>query len=88
MLLNGDALLAVDEAGVPFAGSTLLVLINGGAAPAEFVMPRVEWGDTWDVVIDTAATKNDEARGPRSTSGTSCRLAAKSIVVHRLVSRG
>ncbi len=70
MLLNGEGLQARDVDGAHFSGSTLLVLLNGGAEPAEFVLPQVDWGDTWDVVVDTGATKDDELRGPRSTSGT------------------
>jgi isoamylase len=53
-LLGGDAIPGLDEHGRPVEGDSLLVLINGEREPRSFRLPAVEWGATWQKLLDTA----------------------------------
>src|SRR6185312_15221792 len=57
MLLGGDAVAACDRFGEPIVGSTLLVLINAGKRPVEFVLPAPEGGEAWEVLVDTRSAE-------------------------------
>ena len=81
-LLGGDAILGLDERGRPIEGDSLLVLINGERTPTSFRLPAIEWGATWEKLIDTAsdATQADERA---SRARDEIHLDALSIVVLR-----
>jgi isoamylase len=54
-LLGGDTLVVPDEVGRRPMGNTLLVLMNAHHEDVSFTLPHVDWGNEWEVVVDTAA---------------------------------
>jgi glycogen operon protein len=67
-LLGGDSIHTPDEHGQRIVGDTLLVLLNAWHEPVTYVLPDVEWGLSWEILLDTAGAsdlKRDlvEARG-------------------------
>jgi glycogen operon protein len=83
MLLGGDAIPSLDRFGRPVKGNTLLVLVNATAEAIEFVLPAVEWGDRWDVVIDTT-TAAPPARSLPARAGEKYAMVDRSMVVMRM----
>jgi len=63
-LLGGDAIPGVDDAGRPIEGDSLLVLLNGERAARMFRLPAVEWGATWERLLDTAHDSTQAAQRP------------------------
>ena len=87
MLLGGDAIPSLDRFGQPVRGNTLLILVNGSASPGEFVLPAVEWGERWEVLIDTRSAAPPERTLPAG-AGERYAMLDRSMVVMRLPSRG
>ncbi len=87
LLLGGDAIFALDEQGRPIEGDTLLVLLNGERQPTSFRLPAIEWGATWEHLLDTAQSSDDAAETassePASHARDQVRLEALSVVVLR-----
>jgi isoamylase len=83
MLLGGDAIPELDRFGQPIAGNTLLILMNAGATPIEFVLPAVEWGEQWEVLIDTRSAEPPERSLP-ATAAERYPMLDRSMVVMRL----
>jgi glycogen operon protein len=78
-LLGGDTISTPDERGERIIGDTLLVCMNAWHEPVTYVLPDIEWGREWEILLDTAGAtdlKRDlvEARG-------SVNVEARSIVV-------
>jgi glycogen operon protein len=88
-LMSGDAVLAIDEDGHPVEDDNILVVLNGERERRTFRLPSIEWGATWELVLDTAVEPDhDEAhRGPPSRHRDSARdeikVEALSIMVLR-----
>jgi glycogen operon protein len=62
-------------------GNTLLVLLNAHHEDVVFTLPRVDWGNTWELVVDTAV---QVAPGPaRLASEAKLPLRSRSLVVLR-----
>ena len=53
-LLGGDAIATTDVQGRKVVGDTLLILMNAHHEPVEFVLPAIEWGRDWEILVDTA----------------------------------
>ena len=75
-LLGGDTIATPDERGERIVGDTLLVLMNAWHEPVTYVLPEVEWGREWEVLVDTAGAtdlKRDlvAARGSFPVEGRS-----------------
>ena len=86
MLLGGDAIPSLDRFGRPITGNTLLILVNAGAGPIEFVLPAVEWGewgDRWEVLIDTRSAAAPDRTVPVG-AGERYAMLGRSMVVMRL----
>ena len=80
-LLGGDTLVVPDKAGRRPMGNTLLVLLNAHHEDITFALPHLDWGQEWEVVVDTsvqvapaAAKLGSEAKLP---------LRGRSMVVLR-----
>ncbi len=86
MLLGGDAIPTLDEQGEQIIGDTLLVLTNAYHEPLDFVLPAIEWGESWEVLIDTRTADQVENRLP-AEAGTKYTLLERSMVVMRLRER-
>jgi isoamylase len=83
MMLGGDALKTLGPRGERIIGDTLLILINAAHRPVSFVLPAMEWGERWDVLIDTRTADPVEAQVPSEAGGT-YELIDRSVVVMRL----
>lgn len=59
-LLGGDAISTPDERGKRTVGDTLLVLMNAWHEPVTYVLPAVEWGPQWEIVVDTAGAADSK----------------------------
>ncbi|HET8542846.1 MAG TPA: glycogen debranching protein GlgX [Anaeromyxobacter sp.] len=57
-LLGGDAIATPDERGEKIVGDTILVLLNAWHEPVEYVLPELEWGQEWEVLVDTAGASD------------------------------
>jgi glycogen operon protein len=86
MMLGGDAIPTLDEQGEPIIGDTLLVLTNAYHDALDFVLPAIEWGECWEVLIDTRTASSIENRVP-AEAGTKYTLLGRSMVVMRLCER-
>ncbi len=89
MLLGGDAIPSLDRFGRPITGSTLLILVNAGPGPVDFALPAVswgEWGDRWEVLVDTRSAAPPE-RSLAAGAGESYAMIDRSMVVLRLPRR-
>lgn len=87
MLLGGDAIPSLDQYGEQIIGDTLLILINAHHEPLSFVLPAIEWGEDWEVQIDTRSAAQPEIRVP-THAGEQYELESRSIVVMRLAEKG
>jgi isoamylase len=54
-LLGGDTLVVPDKVGRRPMGNTLLILMNAHHEDVSFSLPHVDWGNEWEVVVDTSA---------------------------------
>lgn len=86
MMLGGDAIPTLDEQGEPILGDTLLVLTNAYHEPLDFVLPAIEWGESWEVLIDTRTAAAIEKSVPAG-AGTKYTLVERSMVVMRICER-
>ncbi|AUX21602.1 glycogen debranching protein [Sorangium cellulosum] len=86
-LLGGDALWSLGPRGEPIAGDTLLVLINANPAPLEFVLPAIEFGERWEVLIDTRTAAEPARTLPARAGGERYLLIDRSLAVLRLLER-
>jgi isoamylase len=80
-LLGGDAIPTLDERGERIVGDTLLVLLNARSEPCTFTFPAVEWGASWEILVDSA----DALGAPRhrTPAGGVLEVAGRSLVVLR-----
>jgi glycogen operon protein len=81
-LLGGDAISTPDEEGRRIDGDTLLVLLNAWHEPVTYVLPEVEWGEEWEILVDTAGAtdlKRDlvAARGSIQLEGRSLAILSR-----------
>jgi glycogen operon protein len=84
MLLAGDAIPTLDKYGERITGDTLLVLMNAHHEPLEFVVPAMEWGERWEVLIDTRSATIPEP-GTGRAAGERYQLEGRSMAVLRRV---
>ena len=78
-LLGGDSIAGVDEQGQRIVGDTLLVLVNAWHEPVTYVLPEIEWGREWEILLDTAGA-SDAKRDLVAARG-SVAVEARSLVV-------
>jgi glycogen operon protein len=84
MLLRGDAIDECDERGRHIEGSTLLVLFNAQPGVAMFILPDLDPGEGWELVLDTAVARPDDANW---ASGSAYSLEGRSVSVLHKVAR-
>ena len=78
MFLNGGAIAGVDATGHPIKDDDFILYFNGGHEPVEVTLPGQHYGESWDVVIDTAADADAEQA---LLAGSVLPVAARSTVV-------
>ncbi len=81
-LLGGDTIATSDERGQRVVGDTLLVLMNAHHEPVSYTLPDIDWGEAWEILIDTAGAsdaKRDRlyARGAVEVGGRSLAVLAR-----------
>jgi glycogen operon protein len=54
VFLNGDAISEPDPRGEPVVDDSFLIMLNSNHEPQEFLLPAKEYGDSWQVVVDTS----------------------------------
>ncbi|MBO2448481.1 glycogen debranching protein GlgX [Actinomadura barringtoniae] len=62
VFLNGDAITEPDPRGRPIRDDSFLMLISAHSEPVVFTLPGPEYGERWELVLDTA----DAMTGERS----------------------
>ncbi|GHG69974.1 glycogen debranching protein GlgX [Comamonas sp. JC664] len=80
-LLGGDAIAAPDDEGNRIVGDTVLVLMNAHHEPITFMLPAVEWGADWELVVDTAVC--GESPRTHTPAGGNVQVVGRSLVVLR-----
>jgi glycogen operon protein len=82
--LAGDAIEERDEKGRPILDDTLLVLLNAHHEPLLFTLPAHKRNVRWQMVLDTAAMKQDKKQNRQLRGGTPYNLRERSLAVLRL----
>jgi isoamylase len=78
-LLGGDSIATPDERGERIVGDTLLVLLNAHHEAVRYTLPEIEWGDEWELLVDTAG-HSDQKRDHVAARGQVL-VEARSLVV-------
>jgi glycogen operon protein len=81
VFLNGDAISEPGPRGDAVRDQSFLLLFNAHRGPVAFVLPDRRFGDSWDVLIDTATALGGDAVTIRD--GSIVELAGRSIMVLR-----
>jgi glycogen operon protein len=79
LLLGGDTIETPDQEGRRIVGDTLLVLLNASHEPVPYVLPEVEWGHAWEVLVDTAGQTDQKRDLLEARSAVECE--ARSLVI-------
>ena len=77
MLIHGQATDEKDDRGRPVIGRTLLLLVNGGARPRAFTLPRLDRPGTWHQLLHTARA------GSRTVKTEAINLLGHSLILLR-----
>ncbi len=80
-LLGGDAIATTDPFGHKVVGDTLLILMNANHEPLEFVLPAIEWGSDWEILVDTA--DGDGKTGAFTPAGGKLTVLDRAMMVLR-----
>jgi glycogen operon protein len=80
--LGGDAIGTRDPEGHKLSGDSLLVFLNAQADAVELTLPGPEWGESWELVVNTAREFEQESIQQVKASGTFM-LLGRSLVVWR-----
>jgi isoamylase len=78
-LLGGDTIATPDEHGERIVGDTLLVLLNAHHEPVHYVLPDLDWGREWEILVDTAGA-TDLKRDLVAARGA-VQVEARSLVI-------
>jgi isoamylase len=82
VLLNGEAIREPDTRGEPVSDDQFLLLINGHSEGVAFLLPDVP-GESWEVVLDTAAPLLDEVDQRSYKPGEEFDVAGHSVLLLR-----
>ncbi|HUQ39331.1 MAG TPA: glycogen debranching protein GlgX, partial [Acidimicrobiales bacterium] len=82
VFLNGDAIASSDPRGDRVTDDSFFVIFNGHFDALRFTLPAGEWGELWEVVVDTAvAMRIGEA--VRVKGGAELEVEGRAMVVLR-----
>jgi isoamylase len=85
VFLNGDEIPDQGPRGQRIADDSFLLLLNGGAEPANFTLPGRPWGKEYELVLDTglAFVLPAGAEAPTYMAGEELSMASRSLAVLR-----
>jgi isoamylase len=81
VFLNGKAIRSPDSRGEPVVDDSFLLLFNAHFEPVDFIAPPEEFGESWQVEIDTAFPIGDDERTVKPAAALS--VEGRSLVVLR-----
>jgi glycogen operon protein len=82
--LGGRSIPDQDADGRRVLDATFYVIFNAHYEALDFVVPDLDWGKSWQRILDTA-TVSVESTGPRCAAGTAIHVGARSTVILRRV---
>jgi isoamylase len=96
LFLNGEAIPTPDRLGERIVDDSFLVVLNAHHDPVDWVLPGLEFGPGWSIVIDTySGLVIDERHEPGASvpmadhaAGDTVAVAARSVVVLRATDAG
>jgi glycogen operon protein len=80
-LLGGDAIATTDAVGNKVVGDALLILMNAHQEPVEFVLPAIQWGSDWEILVDTA--DGEGKTGAMTPAGSKLTVVDRAMMVLR-----
>jgi isoamylase len=83
MFLNGEAIPSPDPRGRPIVDQSFLLLFNAGDEGIDFQIPPADYGESWEIVIDTTAPIEHE--WPSVKAASAMQLEGRAMVVLRRV---
>jgi isoamylase len=86
VFLNGEAIPSPDPRGEPVTDASFLLLLNAHDEPIDFTLPKGDWGQEWEVLIDTSDEQHPEGTPDRLyLGGEQAEVESRSLVVLRRV---
>jgi glycogen operon protein len=83
VFLNGDAIPSPDPRGQQVKDDSFLLLFNAADASIEFTLPSAEYGERWEIVVDTTSPLDVER--PSLKADGAVDLEARAVLVLRRV---
>ncbi|HZD66788.1 MAG TPA: glycogen debranching protein GlgX [Acidimicrobiales bacterium] len=86
--LNGEALPDPDPRGERLTDDSFLLLFNAHDQAMDFTLPKADWGQEWEVLVDTAVEEEGQADPPPGQvhgAGEEVAVSARAVVVLRQV---
>ncbi len=83
MRIVGAQMDEVDDTGRRVSDGTFLVLLNAHHEPIDFMLPRTEARQRWELIVDTRANETPDAEPMRG--GSAFNLEARSLAVFQIV---
>jgi isoamylase len=83
VFLNGDAIGYPDQRGQPVVDDSFLLLFNAADTGIDFVMPGADYGERWEILIDT--TKPLDVEQPSIKADTPAHVEGRAVLVLRRV---
>ena len=83
VFLNGDAIGYPDQRGQPVVDDSFLLLFNAADTGLDFVMPGADYGERWEILIDT--TKPLDVEQPSIKADTPAHVEGRAVLVLRRV---
>jgi glycogen operon protein len=80
VFLNGLGISSTDTRGERITDDSFLMCFNGHDAAIKFILPPTEYAGSWQIVVDTSLTADDEEA---YAAGDALPLPGRSLVVLR-----
>jgi isoamylase len=77
VFLNGDGIPYMGQRGEPVRDESMLIMFNAYHEPLPFTLPGPEFGESWEVFVDTAMWDVPEPR-PIAAAKTTVEVAGRS----------
>ena len=85
VFLNGDAISDPGPRGERITDDSFLLCFNAHHEPITFTLPGPEFGQRWEIVVDTATPMIDAEDQPHPDAGGALEVEARSLHVLRRV---